>query len=354
MFRLLNPRSFVPLLGTALALASGLASADETEAERLFREARKLMVEERFAEACPKLRESNELDPHVGTLLNLAACDERIGKVATAWVEYQKALTTAHAEGQVDRENLARQRLEVLEPRVPWLVLRVPSDRSDATVTLDGAALAPAAWGKDMPVDPGPHVAAATAEGRARFEEAFELHEGEHRVIEVTMPALSAAPPAEAPVTAVAARPEGAPGASPNQARPGFHVERRVRRGLAIGGATLFLTTYSFSVLTASIITGASAHCTENCVGLLWTLFVPGLGPFSAMASPGNSTYGNVALAADGLAQGAGIAMFIAGLVSKHDVLIEDETPARRQAVEFTVVPMAGAGRAGLGVVGTF
>jgi hypothetical protein len=226
-------------------------------------------------------------------------------------------------------------------------------DRRDANVTLDGGVVAPAAWGKDMPVDPGSHVAAATAEGRGRFEQAFDLHEGERRVIEVSMPVL-ALRPAEAPVVPIVAEPATPRVASLTAVPPGFHVERRVRKGLAIGGASLFLTTYSISVLTASIITAANSHCNPSCEGLLWTLFVPGLGPFSAMASPGNSTYGNVALAADAIAQGAGIAMFIAGLTAKHDVLIEDETPAHHATVQWTVAPIAGAGRAGLGVVGTF
>jgi hypothetical protein len=354
-------RGFIPslllsaLLGAAVTLAAGVASADETDAERLFREARKLMVEERFAEACPKLRESNQLEPHVGTLLNLAACDERVGKVATAWVEYQKALTTAHAEGQVDRENLARQRLEVLEPRVPWLVLSVPRDRRDATVTLDGSVIAPAAWGKDMPVDPGSHVAAATAEGRGRWEQAFELREGERKEIEASMPVLAepvTEHPKEARIAPLPATP--APQATTLlEAPPGFHVERRVRRGLTIGGASLFLTTYALSALTAGIITSADSGCSgSDCRGLMWTLFIPGLGPFAAMATQGNSAYGNVALAADAIAQGAGIAMFIAGLTAKHDVLVENDT--HRTGVELTVAPIVGAGRSGLSLVGRF
>jgi hypothetical protein len=84
----------------------------------------------------------------------------------------------------------------------------------------------------------------------------------------------------------------------------------------------------------------------------MWALFIPGLGPFAAMATRGNSAYGNVALAGDALAQGAGIAMFIIGLTVKHDVLVEDEP--RRSGVELTIAPIAGAGRAGLGLVGTF
>lgn len=171
----------VVLLGALLS--SSPAHADESQAERLFREGRALLLDGRFDEACPMLEQSQKLEPHVGTLLNLAACHERQGKVGSAWVEYQKALTAARAEGQAERAQLAEQRIVALEPRVPWL--RISSALDDATLTLDGGEIARVAWGQEMPVDPGLHVVMAERGGEKVFEERLELRESERRSVRV-------------------------------------------------------------------------------------------------------------------------------------------------------------------------
>jgi hypothetical protein len=176
----------------ALTFAPPQARADESAAERLFREGRALMLEGRYSEACPKIAQSHELEPHVGTLLNLAACHEKTGKIATAWVQYQQALTAAQAEGQPERARLARERIDAIEPRVPWLTVSVPASASahGLSIALDGAPIQSIAWGKEMPVDPGVHLLAATAQQRKPWEERFDLRESEHK--SATVPSLEA------------------------------------------------------------------------------------------------------------------------------------------------------------------
>ena len=176
------------LVALAITAMAPSAAAQETEGERLFREGRANMLDGRFDAACPMLAKSQELEPHVGTLLNLAACHERQGKVGSAWVEYQKALTAARAEGQTERAQLAEERIKVLEPRVPWL--RVSSSVDDVEISLDGGELARVAWDQEMPVDPGVHVVTAARGGAKVFDETVDLRESERRTVRVTARAL--------------------------------------------------------------------------------------------------------------------------------------------------------------------
>src|SRR5438034_11691204 len=67
-------------VGVIALLATGRAQGQEqTVAESLFRDARKEMRGGDYAAACPKLKDSQRLDPSPGTLLNLAICNEPLG-----------------------------------------------------------------------------------------------------------------------------------------------------------------------------------------------------------------------------------------------------------------------------------
>lgn len=187
---------------------------DAPVAEALFRDGRALMEAGRFAEACPKLAESQRVDPRIGTLLNLAACHELQGRTATAWAEYTEARSQAARAGRADRESFAREHAQALEPKLSRVVVKADRPVDGLQVDIDGEALGAGALGTALPVDPGHHVMRATAPGHTEWSGSFDAAPGPATQT-VRIPALASTAPA---TTATAAPPQ--PLLAPPEAQP--------------------------------------------------------------------------------------------------------------------------------------
>ena len=197
------------------------AKDEATVAQALFYEARGLMKDGKYLLACPKLEESLRLDHGIGTEFNLADCNEKIGKLATAWSGFLSVAAAAKTQNQSEREKVARDRAKLLEPRLPTLVIDVPSTAPPGLeVTRDGVIIAATAWGRAAPVDPGSHRIVASAPGKKPWEGAVSASEGKLVRIAVPSELPDAAPVAELPGIALPA-PVAEPSA-PRQARPSF------------------------------------------------------------------------------------------------------------------------------------
>jgi hypothetical protein len=201
----------------ALAFVSGAAiatpafaqkSAQEmAAAESLFQEGKHLMAAGNYAQACPKLAESQRLDPGGGTLVTLALCHESEGKTASAWAEFGEALTLALKDGRVDRATVAREHGEHLEPKLSRLTVRVPaavSGLAGVEILQDGAVLGRPAWGTALPVDPGEHLLEAKAPGKKTWSRVILIAPaGDRQAIEVgplqDEPVVKPAPPPPSP-----------------------------------------------------------------------------------------------------------------------------------------------------------
>jgi hypothetical protein len=127
-----------------------------------------MMVEQRYAEACEKFAQSQELEAQVGTLMNLALCHEQVGKLATAYLEYNDALALSLRASDTARVILVRQRLAVLEPRLARVTITVeePKTSPGLWVKLDGVSLGSSAFNMPIPVDLGRHEVEAGAHGK--------------------------------------------------------------------------------------------------------------------------------------------------------------------------------------------
>ena len=164
----------VALLTAILACGQAMASTAEEKAlaQTLFEQGRALVKQGKPAEACAKFEESQRIDPAPGTLINLAACHEALGKTATAWIEFNESLSIARKPPlRPDREEIALAHLKDLGPRLSKLTIVVGDTAPKAlVVTLDGIAIGRASFGTPFPVDPGGHTIEAAAPGKAGWK----------------------------------------------------------------------------------------------------------------------------------------------------------------------------------------
>jgi thioredoxin-like negative regulator of GroEL len=97
------------LLATSLVLAPTLARADDTAgAQALFNDGKKLMTSGKYADACPKLEESQRLAPAIGTKFNLADCYEHTGRLASAWAAFLSVAAAARKRRATGRRRSSR------------------------------------------------------------------------------------------------------------------------------------------------------------------------------------------------------------------------------------------------------
>ncbi|HWZ88565.1 MAG TPA: hypothetical protein VNW92_06940 [Polyangiaceae bacterium] len=185
---------------------------DPAAAQALFDQARALTRQGRYTEACPKLLESNRLDPGIGTQFHLAECYEQSGQIATAWATFLDVASQARAASQFDREKAATKRATQLEPRLPKLTITVPepSQLSGLEIRRDGIVVGQTQWGSPVPVDPGPHELSISAPGRRPLNQTLKAEEGKplaFDVPELETTGESAEPPAAEPAPAPEAQP---------------------------------------------------------------------------------------------------------------------------------------------------
>ena len=227
-----------------LAVVGGIVGSrtaradDSAAAQALFDQAKKAMAAHRYADACPKLEESLRLQEAVGTLLNLADCYEREGKLASAWSRYLEVASKARAAGQGARARIARDRAAALAPKLSSLVVDVPSSSRAAGLEIrrDGTVVGEAEWGEAIPADAGTHALEASAPGRKPWSQTVLVADGA-TTARVTVPELDRIPveTKEAPVAAPAAE-SPAPAALPPPASEPSHVQGLKVAAVVVGG----------------------------------------------------------------------------------------------------------------------
>lgn len=181
-----------------LAVAPHAQAQNAAAADALFQEGQAALEKGDWNVACPKLRESDRLDPANGTKLNLADCEEKRGHLATAWELYRKLSETLPSGDE--RLPYAQQRAQALGPRVPRLALKLAADApADTHASIESLVLTAASFGTALPVDPGKHQVVVSS-GTEKRSFTVSLREGETKELEITPHSSSAEPaPAQSP-----------------------------------------------------------------------------------------------------------------------------------------------------------
>jgi hypothetical protein len=246
--------------GGLLLVSSATWARDPAAAEALFEQARAAMAVGSYDLACERFGESDALDPAVGTRFNLADCEERRGRLATALRLFDAVAVELPLDD--DRRLMAQARARELAPRVARLRLTPQPGAQGSRVTLDGVELGEADWGRDLALEPGRHELLVQPRGGGAPERvAFAAKAGELVVLPLSPPAAgpAATPPPAKPT--IAAEPSTRASRAPWALAAG---------GVGIAGVTLGTVA---GVVTLDKKQLAEANCSDatqtcNAVGV--------------------------------------------------------------------------------------
>jgi hypothetical protein len=171
-------------------------------AEALFEQGRQALAAGDYATACARFRASDAIEPGAGVRANIGTCEEKRGRLASAWVAFKEALNRV-PPGDEERRAKIAARVAALEVRLPHLLLTLePGAPSTTTATDEAGTLIGSAgtWGVALPFDPGPHRLNISAPGYPMASLEVVLVEGQTATLAVGPG--HAAPPAPPPARA--------------------------------------------------------------------------------------------------------------------------------------------------------
>ncbi|GAC1352762.1 MAG: hypothetical protein NVS3B20_13790 [Polyangiales bacterium] len=181
----LRHRALAAIPIALLTAIGGPARAQNgASADALFREAKASIARGEIDRACAMFAESNRLEPAVGTLLNLADCEERRHRIAQASQLFVRA-KEAMPPGD-DRLPYVEDRLAKLAPRIPHVTLRRANGAPrELRLSAEGTTYSDAVLGVPLPLEPGVHLLRVEAIGYVGADYTITVAEGESAVLEI-------------------------------------------------------------------------------------------------------------------------------------------------------------------------
>jgi len=235
-----------------LERGAGAAPQNAQTAEALFQSGKEAIARGDLASACARFGESVRLDPAPGGFLNLADCEERAGKLATALAHFQAARDRLRSDDY--RIPYAIERITRLGARVPRLTVLVNAPVDGATILRDETPLGAASLGVALPVDPGVHRLVLRIPGRVEMQREVTLRESESQTVALVPGPVVATPPAAPPVAASVVVTEEAPA-------PKGSTQRTIAVTLGIAGLAGIAAGTVLGVVSKSTYDDALSHC---------------------------------------------------------------------------------------------
>jgi len=228
------------------------AMAGEEDAKTMFAAGRALRAEGKCEDAILQFRRALELHPEgLGSLRNIAECEEQLGKFAAArrdWWDLRRAVLQTNEPKYNGWDKDAEAAYTRLGSKVARVTVKLAGEQLERVrVSMDGKPLDPRLVGVELERDLGAHTVEAFYGGAAPVMERIELREGEREVVTLNIPV----PPKQP----VAATPGGPP---PDQGSPGMRTAGVI--ALGIGGAAAIGT-----VVTLIMRQAAVSEVEENC-----------------------------------------------------------------------------------------
>ncbi len=236
-------------------LAAATAHAGPSPADVAFKKGREFLKAGKFAEACAAFEDSQRLDPQLGTQFNIAHCDEKIGKIATAWAIYRDL---ADHDTNGARQSKSAKLADALWLRLPKLKIEVVDPPKGLVVTLDGGDIT-ADLGKEQPVDSGSHAIEASGTDVKPWHKDIEGVAGNTTPISIRLE-----PTGEAAARAAHEQQQpqhGAIGVAQPTLVPAHSARKKVGIAVTIVGGVAVATGMVFGSLASSKWTDAKAVC---------------------------------------------------------------------------------------------
>jgi hypothetical protein len=269
-----HKRALEACLALGLLLRTGVAAAQEdAAAEALFNKGLSEMEAGRYETACPTLKESQRLDPRMGTLFTLAECEAKGGMIASAVAHYDEylrlfgRLSPQQKTNQAGREKISAAQKAALAPLVPHVTLVVRDAPAGTTVKWDDLVFNLPALGVPLPVNPGEHVVTTQATGHAASTIRVIVHKSERKEVMLKIgPKL--APKEPTPVAAAPAVANKAESHPASAEEPSLSKEEPGSRKVWIyGTGAVGVVGLVVGAVTGAVVLGKKGTVEDNCEG---------------------------------------------------------------------------------------